>query len=263
MTVSRALTALCLLPAGAAALLAAATAMAAESAISTRVISAGEFAVLPEWCIDSQAGPYGGPNGATGLNNSPNAAKWVAAMGTDFWHMHHYCYALRDLHRLQRADLTPGDRKFLAIRAGGDLGYVISNCSPTMPLLPEVYLRQGELALTQGALELARESFEQSRSLRPDYWPAYERWAAVLMDLKRYETARDLVLDGLDQVPGQPNLTGQLKAIDAALRRAGRPVPARKPGSAVAAAASSAAAASAAPAASAASAASAAASAGS
>lgn len=261
---ARVLLVLRLLLLGGATLLAAARPVAAESAISTKVISAGEFAVLPEWCIDSQAGPYGGPNGSTGLNNSPNAAKWVAAMGTDFWHMHHYCYALRDLHRLQRADLTPADRKFLAIRAGGDLGYVISNCSPTMPLLPEVFLRQGELALMQGALELARESFEQSRRLRPDYWPAYERWAAVLVDLKRYEMARDLVLDGLDQVPGQPNLTEQLKTIDAALRRAGRPIPPRKPGMAVAAAAAASAASAAAPAASAAApAASAASSAGS
>lgn len=205
----------------AAAALAAASAHAqASSALDSR-FTKGEWAVLPDWCIDTQAGPFGGPEGGAGLNRSPRAAQWVAAMGTDFWHMHHYCYALRDRHRLKSAALTPRERTFLIGRAINDINYVLSNAGPKMPLLPEALYRQGEFYLMQQNLGAASDAFARSRELKPDYWPSYVAWIDVLIGMKNYEAAAALTEQGL-------SAAGDV----AALRERQATLKARAPGSA-------------------------------
>ncbi len=196
---------------------------AQDVGIRAKAWTAGELALLPEWCIDSQDGPYGSPEGGEGLNRSPRARQWVAAMGTDFWHMHHYCRGLRDVLRLQSAGLSKRDWEFLTGRAISEFIYVIVNCKSTMPLLPEVYLKKGEVHVMRKELPAASESFEIARKLKPDYWPAYDRWIAVLMELKQYDRARTLAQEGLGYAPNQPNLTARLAAINAAAGRGGSP----------------------------------------
>jgi len=178
--------------------------------ITSRQFSEGEWALLPDWCIDSQQGPYGGPDYG-GMNKSPRAPQWVALMGTDFWHMHHYCRGLNDLNRLNRADLTPRERIALTDSALVEFRYVINNCKPTMPLLPEAFLRMGDVFVMRNELGNASAAFEQSRKLKPDYWPAYSRWADVLIGLKQFERARALLEEGLGHSPQQPVLLQKLR----------------------------------------------------
>ncbi|MEP7216815.1 MAG: hypothetical protein ABI782_11225 [Anaerolineaceae bacterium] len=177
--------------------------------------TAGELALLPEWCIDSQAGPYGGPEGGEGLNKSPRARHWVGLMGKDFWAMHHYCYALDALNKVRNEVLRPRERDLLVLHAIGDLAYVVQNTKSTMPLLPEVYLRLGETYLLQGNLPAASNAFESSRTIKPDYWPAYDRWIGELMDLKQYAKARQLAEEGLRHAPNQPVLMKRLQEAKA------------------------------------------------
>jgi tetratricopeptide (TPR) repeat protein len=174
----------------------------------------GEWALLPDWCIDSQDGPYGSPEGGGYTNKSPRAGKWVSLMGTDFWHMHHYCRALRDMRRAQAANISKRDRDFVLARAISDFEYVLNNCQPSMVLMPEVYLRMGETFLLQNKAGDAATAFEQARKLKPDYWPAYDRWIGVLMDLKQFDSARRLANEGLSHAPGQPQLLARLKTIN-------------------------------------------------
>lgn len=197
----------------------------AQQDVMSKGFTAGEFALLPEWCIDSQAGPYGGPEGGAGLNKSPRAGHWVGLMGADFWNMHHYCYALRDMLRLEGTAATPSQKKALQGRAISDLGYVVNTSASTMPLMPEVMLKTGELHLMQGNLPAAQTAFERSRALKPDYWPAYDRWIGVLIGLKRYDTARALAEEGLKFSPNQPNLRARL----ASMRSSGEARDTRKP----------------------------------
>ncbi len=138
-------------------------------------------------------------------------------MGTDFWNMHHYCYALRDMLRLRIRVLSPADRVYLRWRAINDIGYVIKTCRPTMPLMPEVYLSLGQLYLMSDDLAEASEAFEQSRTLKPDYWPAYDLWINELIRLRQYQRARELTEAGLKYSPKQPALVARLREIDAAL----------------------------------------------
>jgi tetratricopeptide (TPR) repeat protein len=185
----------------------------------------GEWALMPEWCIDSQDGPYGSPEGAEYMNKSPRARQWVSLMGKDFWHMHHYCRALRDMQRARSATISKRDRDFVLARAVGDFEYVINNCQPSMVLMPEVYLRFGDLYMMRNDPGNAGLAYEQSRKLKPDYWPAYDRWINVLVDLKKWDTARRLAEEGLALMPGEPNLTAQLKRIEAATGRRSTPAP--------------------------------------
>ena len=190
--------------------------------LSANFYTKGDYALLPEWCMDSQDGPYGSPEGGEYLNKSPRARQWVSLMGSDFWHMHHYCRGLKGMLRLRSPGIPPQLRTGLMKSTLGEFAYVINNCGPKMPLLPEVYLKQGEVFLMLGDLPNAQTSFEKSRELKPDYWPAYDRWLAVLIDLKRWDTARELAQEGLRLSPAQPNLTARLAAIDAgAGRKAG------------------------------------------
>lgn len=178
--------------------------------IRSRAFSEAEWSLLPEWCIDTQQGPYGSPEGA-GMNRSPRAPHWVQLMGTDFWHMHHYCRGLTDLNRLNRPDLSPRERAALMESAINEFKYIIRNCKPTMPLMPEAFLRMGDVYVMRKDFAEANVSFEQARRLKPDYWPAYSRWADVLIGLKQFERARALLEEGLAHSPQQAELLQRLR----------------------------------------------------
>ena len=196
---------------------------AQATGVRAREVTSGEQALLPEWCIDTQDGPYGGPDGGEGLNRSPRARQWVSLMGVDFWHMHHYCRGLRDVLRLQSTGLAKTDAEFLMGRAINEFVYIINNCKSTMPLMPEVYLKKGEVHLMRKELPAASDAFERSRMLKPDYWPAYDRWIGALIEIKQYDMAGALAKEGLSHSPNQPNLTARLAAIRAAAGRGKSP----------------------------------------
>jgi tetratricopeptide (TPR) repeat protein len=192
--------------------------------IKQKEYTRGEWALLPSWCVDSQDGPFGSPEGPTAMNRSPRAPQWVAAMGTDFWHMHHYCRGLRDVQRLKHADLSARERLLLQERAVDEFEYIERNAKSTMPLMPEVLLRKGEVLLQAGKLPEASFAFERSRALKPDYWPAYDRWIDVLRGLKQYSQALALTQEGLAHAPDQPVLKAhlaELKGISASAPGAG------------------------------------------
>lgn len=150
-------------------------------------------------------------------------------MGDDFWHMHHYCYALRDLRRAELAGPgTPRGRAFVH-QATNDLDYVIRNCAPTMPLMPEFYLQLGIARLHQGKLIEAKTAFENSRRIKPDYWPPYARWADVLVGLKQFDQARQLLEAGLAHDPGNPELSKRLSSVDGLQRTRARAHGAKPP----------------------------------
>jgi tetratricopeptide (TPR) repeat protein len=172
----------------------------------------GELAVLPEYCKDTQGTVWdkrgnGGPE-------SPNLPHWLGLMGDDFFHLHHYCYGLRDFKNAELAGEGSPRGQRLLLEGLNQLSYVIRNCQPNMILMPEVFLKQGDALLKLGRVIEAKESYERSRSLKPDYWPAYAKWADVLMGLKQFDTARQLLKEGLSFSPDQPELTQRLTSLE-------------------------------------------------
>lgn len=173
----------------------------------------GELALLPEYCRDAQGIVYS--NFGEG-NESPRKNYWLAILGPDFQHLHHYCYALRDVLRSTAAGATPARKRYLYLKALGDYNYVIRNCQPTLVIMPEVWLRLGELHLLMNNGGEAEAAFRNARKLKADYWPAYVRWAQHLIGLKLTDPAREITREGLLHSPDNPELLkldGQLDRL--------------------------------------------------
>lgn len=194
---------------GAAALLAVAPAYANQVPRDTpNGFTWGELALLPPYCKDTQGTVWGMVGGSDPL--APDTPKWVALMGEDFFHSHHYCYGLRNILRAENAGVNSVRGKDLLKRALSEFAYMFRNCSPAMPLMPEIYLKEGEVHLMLGNIVDAGNAFERSRKLKPTYWPAYTRWTDVLISLKQVAAARALLLDGLAHSPDEPELKKRL-----------------------------------------------------
>lgn len=183
-----------------------------------------DWALMPQWCIDTQDGPHGSPSyrsNANGRNRSPRSDEWTALFGRDFWHMHHFCRALYAERRIGIPGNTPLQRAAAATKAIGDFLYVIRTCQPSMPLMPEVYYRLGDVYLRTGERVKAAEAFEASRRAKPDYWPAYTRWADELAALRMLDSAIALIDEGLRHAPAEAQLLERKRRF--AQRAAGLP----------------------------------------
>jgi hypothetical protein len=181
-------------------------------------ITAGEMALLPPYCPDTQTMSDVDPRG------TEKAARWVAVLGKAFWALHHYCWGLIHVNRASQAGISPQIRRFHYETAINDYRYVVENAQPGFVLLPEVYLRIGEASVELQDYASAMEAFQRSREAKPDYWPPYVRGAAVLTRLGKNADAAALLEQGLARMPSEP-------ALIAAYKRTGRtpPKPAMSP----------------------------------
>jgi tetratricopeptide (TPR) repeat protein len=140
-------------------------------------ITAGEIALLPEYCKDVQGFGYGDAY----HNTSPRAGYWVGLMGKSFWALHHQCWALIREHRSRAAGLSRQDRDAHIQGAVGDYGYVVANSEKDFILLPEIFTQMGEAHVLLGNIGAALDAFTAARRRKTDYWPPYVAWARVLM----------------------------------------------------------------------------------
>ncbi len=163
------------------------------------------MALLPTYCADTMGFKYGDSH----YNTSPRAPGWVAQMGNSFWAMHHYCWALINVHRARFPGVGAAQRRGLLESAIGDIGYVLKNSPPDFIMLPELYLRIGEISMLLGHTSQASDAYAKARELKPDYWPAYAQWAEVLIKLGMKDKAAVLLREGLSRMP-QANVLQKL-----------------------------------------------------
>jgi tetratricopeptide (TPR) repeat protein len=166
-------------------------------------VSELELSLLPKYCLDAQ---FVGKYGDAYTNTSPNAPQWIAVMGKGFWAVHHYCWALLSLNRVQKPSVPTMERQLMREYAINDMNYVINNTDPNFILLPEIYTKIGEVQLLLRHPSDAGNAFAKARSLKPDYWPAYYQWADFLRSAGRKNEARELVEEGLSYSPGSKTL---------------------------------------------------------
>lgn len=165
-------------------------------------VTAGEMALLPEYCPHTQGFTYGDAT----HNTSPRAAYWVGLMGPTFWHQHHYCWALLKKHRAMQAGVPEQLRRGGIGNAIDDLLYVVRYATPDFPLLPEVHYRIGEYQLLLDRPAAAKDAFETAVRIKPDYWPAYLMWAEALDRLRLRREALLYLERGLRHSPDEPAL---------------------------------------------------------
>lgn len=172
-------------------------------------ITQAEMSLIPPYCKDANTFGYGG----TADNMSPNAPKWVALMGTGFWAIHHYCWALITLMRVQKPTTPPMVRLGARKEALGDLGFVVAHSPHDFVMLPEIYTKAGQVELDLDKPRDAEASFAKARALKRDYWPAYFHWAEYLKASGQKAQAKALVEEGLSYSPDAKALQGLFKAL--------------------------------------------------
>jgi tetratricopeptide (TPR) repeat protein len=178
-------------------------------------ITEAEMATLPPYCKDTST--FG--SGDAYSNVSRDAPKWVAMMGKGFWSMHHYCWALINLSRIQRPSTPPVIKEGTREAAISDMNYVINYVPRDFVVLPEIYTKRGEVQLALNREGEALESFNTARTLKPDYWPAYYQWADHLSRTGRKAQARQVVKEGLAHAPQSRSLQRLLSDLGEAPAR--------------------------------------------
>ena len=184
-------------------------------------VNDGEMALIPPYCPHTMGFKYGDAYSDT----SPKAKYWVGVMGPNFWNMHHHCWALIKLRRAVGAK-TAGERRALRESAVADILYSIRGGGPNFVLLPELLVILGGAYILLSNVSAAYDAFEQSRQLKPDYWPAYSDWAEVLIKAGQRSQAKALVKTGLENAPESKVLQDQYKLLGGNLADI---VPLRKP----------------------------------
>ena len=170
-------------------------------------ITAGEMALLPEYCPDTQT------MSATDPRGSEKAARWVSILGNAFWGLHHYCWGLIHVSRANQAGKSALARRGHLESAINDYRYVLANSQPDFILLPELYLRIGEAQMELLAYASAMESFRRSREIKPDYWPPYLRAATVLTRLGKNADALAMLQEGMTRMPTERALIDAYKRM--------------------------------------------------
>jgi tetratricopeptide (TPR) repeat protein len=183
--------------------------VAPASANKPNNITDAEMALIPKYCPDTMGFNYGDAY----YNTSPRASGWVALMGKNFWAVHHYCWALINLSRANHPGLPAEIRKGTLEGVRSDYQYVLEHSTPDFILLPEIYTRTGEVELLLARPNKASEAFARARELKPNYWPAYSRWADVLIHSGKRAEAKELVKSGLEYAPTAKVLLEQYRLL--------------------------------------------------
>jgi len=171
-----------------------------------------EVALLPKYCAYTQLFRDRVPGG----NDPAQIARWHAAMGDVFIHMHHYCYGLMYLHRATVLARSADVRATNLNSAIVEFDYVIERAPADFALLPEILTRKGEAMLRQGRTVLALAELERAIELRPDYWPPYARISDYYRGVGETEKARAVLDRGLARAPDATGLRRRLAELDAA-----------------------------------------------
>lgn len=161
-----------------------------------RSFTEAEFQRLPDVCRYMQGYGY----------ETPRGVAYRQQIGVALEHVHHYCRGLRDMFFARFAPVPPDHRRGLWSRALGEVDYMIKNTPQTNLLMPEFWYQRGEILLALGDMFEAQRAFEQSRQLKPDYWPAYTSWADFLIQNRRFDEARAVIDLGLQNAPDTPQL---------------------------------------------------------
>ena len=140
-------------------------------------------------------------------------AKWENALGHDYMHLHHYCWALNSLNRGQRATNEQLRHRYFdnAVR---NMEYVQDAADPAFVLMPEISVKKGFALRLMGQDAAASREFLLAIRLRPDYSPAYAALSDYYKDLGELEEARQVLEDGLTKAPKSTTLKRKLEELE-------------------------------------------------
>ena len=180
----------------------------AEPAAAGRLtdFSQAEFLTLPRVCLAQR---FINEELASPAVPESERDELARTLGHSFLHYHHYCWALLYTARAER----PGGDKYDYNRAVDNLDYVLRRADPSFVLLPDVYVRKGNLLERMGAGAAAVDEYRNALRANPRYTPAYLALAEHYVAAGDVAAARAVIAEGLKHDPKSKVLKDKQAAL--------------------------------------------------
>lgn len=167
--------------------------LSAASAAPPRNVLAEERALLPNWC-----------NAVQGWLDRPGAQeeykRLVAGYGKGWTHMHHYCWALVDLARLDRQAVRGSGTRGSLSAAIGNIDYVLRNTEPGFPPRADILTRKARALARHGSAQRAADTASQLIAEWPQHADGYVILADLLLKSGQREQAKQVLATGSEAV---------------------------------------------------------------
>jgi hypothetical protein len=188
-------------------------------------VTPADKAALPAYCKYTQ-----------GENGPVEGYKYhMQLVGTGFHAMHHYCWGLLSLMRVDRITAYPPHvRQFYLRDAVAEFEFVIRNWRAGNPnlLIPEILVRQAGAMVRLGRVADAIQRYHEAAELRPTYWPAFVGLAEAYVGAGNKVKARDILAQGLSHSPDVRSMLAMYEKLGgdrAALAAAPKPAASERP----------------------------------
>lgn len=154
--------------------------LSVASAAPPKNVQPEERALLPNWC-----------NAVQGWLDRPGAQeeykRLVAGYGKGWTHMHHYCWALVDLARLDRQAVRGSGQRGNLSAAIGNIDYVLRNTDAGFPPRVDILTRKARALARYGSAQRAADTANQLIA----EWPQHADGYVILADLQLKSGQRD------------------------------------------------------------------------
>lgn len=164
-----------------------------------------ERLLLPPWCAYTQA--------SWGTVEQPHIYdQYVKRYGVSWTHMHHYCWGLVSINRLNRLAVAR-DQVPNAIRvAKGEIAYVLPRTERGFPFRKEILWNLARLQLRENNAKDAETTARTLVADWPDHADGYALLAEILIRTGRKQEA-DVVLAKGDELVEDKDRYARLKSI--------------------------------------------------
>ena len=183
--------------------------------VSAANMSKNEYDLLPAYCRNQG-------NVSERFYKPDNEIKWRNALGTNYNHIHHYCWAMVSIARSYKAGLSDSQRRFNLTAAVADINFSLERSTEDFVLIPEMYTRLGEAYLGLRDDRNAEAAFEKAWTTNPAYSPPYVWWAQRLLKQGKTREALAIAEEGKKNAPESKSLDRLLKEIQGAGRVTGK-----------------------------------------
>lgn len=133
-----------------------------------------ERAMLPRYCEYVQGT-------AVGEARQAEYKRLMDLYGFPWSHMHHYCWALIDIARLERAAIARPQGWANASRALNNIDYVLERCDSSFAPRAEVLASKAKLLMRTRNLEAAAETAQALTTEFPSFADGYTILAEILL----------------------------------------------------------------------------------
>lgn len=132
--------------------------------------------------------------------------------GSDFKHMHHYCWALNTENKFNK---NPRSMHYWGMlpAAIGDLDYVLKASSPSFVFIPDVHLAKARIYLLQKQKAKAVGAALEAIASRPDYVRAYTFLSDLYEDMGNKASAIKTLQSGYSHAPDAKPILRRLSRL--------------------------------------------------